>query len=88
MVVGVKFRGTPWKTYDYLTDLDLKKGDLVVVPVGPLSKGCGFAANLNHVSIVEVATVKPESDKAFAWVISKVDFEDYFRKMAERKHSV
>lgn len=85
MVVSVQFRTNPWKTYDYLTDLDLHKGDFVVVPTGPLGAGDTSKADLNHVTVVQVTARKLKSDKATAWVIGKVDMQGFLQKMKERK---
>ena len=81
MVVGVIFRGTPYKIYDYLTDLPLETGDLVVVPTGPLVKGNMAAFNERFITIARVVRVKAHSEKAFAWVIQKVDSTTFRARM-------
>lgn len=77
MVVGVIFRGTPYKVYDYLTDLPLEAGDLVVVPTGPLAKGDMTAFTEHFVAVARVVRKKAASTKAFAWVIQKIDPEPF-----------
>lgn len=81
MIVGVVFRGTPYKIYDYLTDFPLKKGDLVVVPTGPLAKGDMAAFDERFLSIAKVVRRKTVSTKAFAWVIQKIDPEPFKARM-------
>ena len=89
MVVSVRFRTNPWKTYDYLTDLNLHKGDFVVVPTGHLGMGDASAADLNHLAVVQVTARKLKSDRATAWVIGKVDLQGFLKKMAGKEsHAV
>lgn len=78
MVVSVVFRDTPFKHYDYLTDLpDVKNGDLVVVPTGSPSN--------REFAVVKVVAIKESSPKATAWVVQKVDVEGFNQKMEERE---
>ena len=81
MVVGVVFRGTPYKIYDYLTDLPLCKGDLVVVPTGPLAKGDTAGISERFVTVARVVRRRTASAKAFAWVIQKVDMTAFVNRM-------
>jgi len=76
MVVSVEFGNTPWKHYDYLTDLRLQKGDLAVVPAGPLEA--------ERFAVVKVVELKKESPRAMAWVVQKVDVKGYKKKMKQR----
>jgi len=77
MVVSVEFRGSPWKHYDYLTDLDLKRGDLVIVPTG--------STPLQEFAVVRVVGTKKESERATAWVAQKVDVEGFKKRMETRE---
>ena len=76
MVVSVVFRDSP-KKYDYLTDIDLRKGELVVVPVGSPDAGA--------FSVVRVAEVKESSPKATAWVVQRVNLANWRRRMQEQE---
>lgn len=73
MVVSVLFRNG-YKTYDYLTDLELNPGELVVVPAGP-----------RDFSVAKVMGLKEQSAKATAWVVQKVDVLGFRKKMRERQ---
>lgn len=72
MVVRVAFRNSPM-LYDYLCDLPVKKGDLVVVPTGP--------APFREFAVVKVMEVVEYSKKATSWVAQKVDVMGFNRKM-------
>lgn len=72
MVVSVVFRNTP-KEYDYLCNLPVKKGDLVVVPTG--------SAPFKDFAVVKVVRVKESSSKAKLWVAQKVDVEGFNEMM-------
>lgn len=85
MVVSVQFRNCPFKTYDYLTSLPLHKGDFVVVPTRALGKGDPTAADIDHIAVAQVICLKAESDKATAWVISKVPLREFLDLMVKRK---
>ena len=69
--------GLSAKTYTYVTTLDLKKGDCVLVHA------------VNQMKVVYVDTVHataeilPNSEISYRWVISKVDTSDYDTLMAE-----
>lgn len=78
MVASVVFENTPYKSYDYLSDIPLKKGDLVVVSTG--------SGPSRRFAVVEVVKIKEQSDKATSWVVQKVDTEGFDRRMeAKRK---
>lgn len=64
MIATVSFGISP-KLYDYYTDQNLKKGDLVVVPAG------------ESYQVAWVHCIKKESTKAEKWVVQKVDFTHY-----------
>lgn len=85
MVVSVQFRNCPFKTYDYLTSMPLHKGDFVVVPTRALGEGDPLAADLDHLAVAQVASLKVKSDKATAWVISKVPLREFLDLMVKRK---
>jgi ribosomal protein L24 len=72
MVVRVAFRNSPM-LYDYLCDLPIKKGDLVVVPTGP--------APFREFAVVKVMEVVEHSQKATSWVAQKVDVVGFNRRM-------
>lgn len=73
MVASVVFHDTPYKRYDYLSDIPLEEGDFVVVSTGsPPSR---------RFAVVEVVGIKDRSDKATAWVMQKVDVDGFDRKM-------
>jgi len=76
MVVSVVFRDNP-KKYDYLTDIELRKGELAVVPVGPPDAGA--------FEVVTVAAVKEFSIKATAWVVQRVDVKGWRQRMKKRE---
>lgn len=77
MVVSVIFKDTPYKSYDYLSDIQLKEGDFVVVATG--------SKPFRRFAVVEVVKVKENSDKASAWVMQKVDVEGFDRRMEEKE---
>lgn len=79
MVVSIIFRGYRGKSYDYLTDLDLVRGDLVAVPTGDLGTGDAACADVEHVAIAQVIRTKRASPMAKAWVIQKIDMEKFLR---------
>ena len=72
MVVRVAFRNSPM-LYDYLCDLPVRKGDLVVVPTGP--------APFREFAVVRVVEIVEHSRKATSWAAQKVDVEGFNRKM-------
>ena len=77
MVVSVVFRDNP-KRYDYLTDIpDFHRGEFAVVPVGPPTMGA--------FEVVRVVGLKEESAKATAWVVQRVDFSAWKKRMREQK---
>lgn len=84
MVVSVIFRGYRGKSYDYLTDLDLVRGDPVAVPTGDLGTGDATCADVEHVAIAQVIRTKRTSPMAKAWVIQKIDMEKFLRDEEER----
>lgn len=84
MIVSVQFRSCPFKTYDYLTSMPLHKGDFVVVPTGALGMGDPLAADLDHLAVAQVTSLKVRSDKATAWVIGKVPLREFLDLMLKR----
>ena len=80
MVVSEEFRDTPWKHYDYLTDIQLQKGDLAVVPAGP--------PEAERFAVVKVVDLKKESSRATAWVVQKVDVKGFQKKMKQRSEDM
>lgn len=85
MIVSVQFRNCPFKTYDYLTSMPLHKGDFVVVPTRALGMGDPLAADLDHLAVAQVTSLNVKSDKATAWVISKVPLREFLDLMLKRK---
>lgn len=73
MVVRISFKGNLVKLYDYLTDLDLKAGEPVVVPTGS-----GF-------SVGRVEKILESSNKATAWVVQRVDIAGHKERMRQRE---
>lgn len=73
MVVQIIFKGNAEKLYDYKTDLQLEKGEPVVVPTGS-----GF-------SVGTVYGVLADSKKATAWVVQKVDAAGHEQRMKKRE---
>ena len=74
MVVRVAFRNSPM-LYDYLCDLPVRRGDLVIVLTGP--------APFREFAVVKVMEVREHSSKATSWVAQKVDVTGFNRKVEE-----
>jgi hypothetical protein len=67
--VKCAFQGTPYKTYDYLTNRsDIQKGDTVVV----MAPG----GNPTCVTVVDVL-YNTKTSRGFKYIVDKVDFDDY-----------
>lgn len=73
MVVQISFKGNLVKLYDYLTDLNLKVGEPVVVPTGS-----GY-------SVGRVERSVGSSSKATAWVVQRVDVTGHKARMRQRE---
>lgn len=71
--VQVIFKGNFEKLYDYITDLDLRKGEPVVVPTG------------STFSVATVVNVIDKSEKAVSWVVQKVDVEAHEARLKSEK---
>ena len=79
-VVQVKFKGYVSSEYSYLTDLDLKVNDQVIVD----SPRDGYV-----VVVVTKVSGPLEGTKATKWIVQKVDDTEYKRKEeARRKKAV
>ena len=85
MVVSVIFRGYRGKSYDYLTDLDLVRGDPVAVPTGDLGTGDATCADVEHVAIAQVIRTKRASPMAKAWGGSR---KSTWRSFSEMRRGV
>jgi hypothetical protein len=64
-IAKVEFKGTNYKHYDFLTDLDLKVGDTVV---------CDCTTGLNIAKVVEISS---DSAAATRWIVQKVDLDAF-----------
>lgn len=71
--VSVTFvgEGASSKHYTYVTTLDLKKDDYVVVPA---RDNYALAKVMNAADTLEI---DPNSDTKYRWVVAKVDFSEY-----------
>lgn len=85
MVVGVRFKNNRYKIYDYFTDLPLKFGDLVVVPVDALARGNLAFLDTEYITVAQVVAVKDSSTKASAWVIQKIDTAAFVKRMEDKQ---
>jgi len=70
-IARVSFNGNQEAHYDFLTDLRLKPGDIVV---------CDITGKMP--AIARVAAVVDKSDKATKWIIQKVDMAKFKKKLA------
>lgn len=77
-IVKVKFQGYSVTDYHYLTDLDLKVKDKVVV-LSP-----------NGLQVVEVTQIcgPLTNHKATKWIVDKVDMEAYGKREEERRRRI
>ena len=84
-VAQVKVNGR--QVYTYVTTLDLKPNDLVVVPVnrtGAYTNGEFTELALARVvKIDDTCNIKPESKTRFKWVAMKLDFTQFRAEAAE-----
>lgn len=80
-VVAVKFKGYRCNTgtgleYHYLTDLDLKVGDSVVVD----------SPTESYVVVIVTKLCGPlENTKASKWIVCKIDDRDYKKREEQRR---
>lgn len=73
MIVQVSFKGNLAKLYDYKTDLDLEKGEPVVVPTG------------STFSIGIVERIIETSNRATSWVVQRVDVLGHKKRIVLRE---
>ena len=70
-IARVSFNGNQEVHYDFLTDLRLKPGDIVV---------CDITGKIP--ATARVTAIVDKSDKATKWVIQKVDMTKFKKKRA------
>lgn len=77
--VGVEFTES-FKTYTFKTNLDLEVGDWILVP----SKNSGYEPKIVKVTEVHDEPILHDQYE-YKWVISKVDFDNYYDLIDQEK---
>jgi len=70
--VTVRYKNT-YQDYDFITDLDLKKGDYVVTD------------SSNGYNVAEVMAIKELTNKSKKWIVCKVDIDQHKIRMEKEK---